>query len=72
MTGFRCAGCNHAEKQRPDKEAFALLQQPFWLSAELGVLDCTAPTDEACEKRRTEDWEPQQPSSSRSRRVTGS
>lgn len=33
-------------RNRSDKEAFALLQQPFWLSAEMGVLDCTAPTDE--------------------------
>lgn len=56
MTGFRCACCNHAEKQRPDKEAFALLlQQPFWLRTELGVLDCTAPSDEAGhgEKQKT-------------------
>lgn len=45
-------------RNRPDKEAFALLQQPFWLSAELGVLDCTAPTDEAGhgEKQKTGSW----------------
>lgn len=42
-------------RNRPDKEAFALLQQPFWLRAG-GVLDCAAPTDEAGhgERQKTE------------------
>lgn len=61
-------------RNRADKEAFALLQQPFWLSAEVRVLDCAAPTDEAChgEKQETEDCELLQPGGSRNRHVTRS
>lgn len=45
-----------ALRKRPDKEALSLLPQPFWLSAELGVLDDIAAADEAgrSENQRTE------------------
>lgn len=54
-------------QNRADKEAFALLQQPFWLSA-----NGWSVTDEAGhgEKQKKEDWELRQSRGSRSRHLT--
>ena len=63
MTAFRCALAVITLRNRPDKEAFALLQQPVWLSSKWGVLDCIAPTDEAghSKEETTQEWELQWP-----------